>query len=158
MSAVPTVHVVDDDASTRELLAWLMQRHGIAVATFPDARSFLRGCKRDAPGCIILDLDMPGMSGLDVQQDLKAQGVTMPVIFLSGRADVPKAVRAVREGERVIGVGTHERRAVQRADGRWGGHVFNLGHGISQHTPAEHVQALVEAVHGHSQRRSIASP
>lgn len=98
MSAVPTVHVVDDDASTRELLAWLMQRHGIAVATFPDARSFLRGCRRDAPGCIILDLDMPGMSGLDVQQDLKAQGVTMPVIFLSGRADVPKAVRAVREG------------------------------------------------------------
>jgi RNA polymerase sigma factor (sigma-70 family) len=97
MSA-PLVHVVDDDASTRELLAWLMQRQGIDVVTFPDPRSFLAGCRRDGPGCVILDLDMPGMSGLDVQQDLKAQGIAMPVIFLSGRADVPKAVRAVREG------------------------------------------------------------
>ena len=92
------VHVVDDDASTRELLAWLMKRHDIAVATWPDARSFLRACRDDRPGCVILDLDMPGMSGLDVQRDMKAQGIGMPVIFLSGRADVAKAVRAVREG------------------------------------------------------------
>lgn len=98
MSLQPLVHVVDDDASTRELLGWLMKRHGIEVAAFPDARSFFKGCRRDGPGCVILDLDMPGMSGLDVQRDLKAQGIGMPVIFLSGRADVPKAVLAVREG------------------------------------------------------------
>ena len=98
MTAIATVHVVDDDASTRELLAWLMKRNGIPVATYPDARAFLAACDRDAPGCVILDLDMPGMSGLDVQQGLKAQGIGMPVIFLSGRADVPRAVRAVREG------------------------------------------------------------
>ena len=98
MNISPLVHVVDDDASTRELLAWLMKRHGIEVVAFPDARSFLKGCRRDGPGCVILDLDMPGMSGLDVQRDLKAQGIGMPVIFLSGRADVPQAVRAVREG------------------------------------------------------------
>jgi FixJ family two-component response regulator len=98
LSVAAVVHVVDDDASTRELLAWLMQRHGIAVKTYADASAFLAGCDRDAHGCVILDLDMPGMSGLDVQRDLKALGVAMPVIFLSGQADVQRAVHAVREG------------------------------------------------------------
>ena len=93
-----TVYVVDDDASTRELLAWLMKRHSIRAEVFPDARSFLKVYRPDFPGCLVLDLDMPGMSGLDLQQYLKEQGVLIPVIFLSGRADVPKAVQAVREG------------------------------------------------------------
>ena len=94
----PVVYVVDDDASTRELLDWLMRRNGLDVQVFPDARSFLKSHSPDRPGCLILDLNMPGMSGLDLQQYLKDNGVTLPVIFLSGRADVPKAVRAVREG------------------------------------------------------------
>ena len=94
----PTVYVVDDDASTRELLAWLMKRHAIAAEVFPDARSFLKGYRPEYPGVLVLDLNMPGMSGLDLQQYLKEHGVVMPVIFLSGRADVPKAVRAVKEG------------------------------------------------------------
>jgi FixJ family two-component response regulator len=94
----PTVYVVDDDASTRELIAWLMKRHGIPTEVFADARSFLRIYRPEFPGCLVLDLDMPGMSGLDLQQYLKEQRVLLPVIFLSGRADVPKAVRAVREG------------------------------------------------------------
>jgi two-component system response regulator TtrR len=94
----PTVFVVDDDSSTRELLAWLMKRHGLRVELYPDARSFLKGYAGDAPGVLILDLNMPGMSGLDLQQYLKEHGVLIPVIFLSGRADVPNAVRAVKEG------------------------------------------------------------
>ena len=94
----PTVYVVDDDPSTRELLAWLMQRQGLAVACFADAHAFLAGYRTDAPGCLVLDLNLPGMDGLDLQQFLKARGVALPVIFLSGGADVPKAVRAVREG------------------------------------------------------------
>ena len=93
-----TVFVVDDDSSTRELLSWLMQRHGLRAQVFPDARSFLKGYAPGVPGCLVVDLDMPGMSGLDLQQTLKANGVQLPVIFLSGRADVPKAVRAVKEG------------------------------------------------------------
>jgi len=93
-----TVYVVDDDSSTRQLLAWLMERNGIAVAVFPEARSFLERVRPEAAGCIVTDLNMPGMSGLDLQEALKAKGVEMPVIFLSGGADVPKAVRAVREG------------------------------------------------------------
>ena len=98
MSRPPTVYVVDDDASTRELIAWLMKREGLAVETFAAARSFLESYPPDAPGCLVLDLNMPGMSGLDLQQNLKAAGVALPVIFLSGGADVPNAVRAVKEG------------------------------------------------------------
>jgi RNA polymerase sigma factor (sigma-70 family) len=94
----PTVFVVDDDNSTRELLVWLMKRSDLAVEAFPDARSFLDAYAAGRPGCLVLDLNMPGMSGLDLQQYLKEQGVLLPVIFLSAGADIPKAVRAVREG------------------------------------------------------------
>ena len=94
----PTVFVVDDDNSTRELLAWLMKRHNLRTELFADARAFLESYREDRPGCLVVDLNMPGMSGLDLQQYLKGQGVRLPVIFLSGRADVPKAVKAVREG------------------------------------------------------------
>ncbi len=99
MNAVTTtVFVVDDDNSTRELMSFLMKRSGFAVEVFPDASSFLAAYRPDCPGCLVLDLNMPGMSGLDLQQYLKEQGVSLPVIFLSGRADIPKAVQAVREG------------------------------------------------------------
>jgi FixJ family two-component response regulator len=94
----PTVYVVDDDSSTRELLAWLMKRHGLRAEVFPDARSFLKAYRPGCPGVLVLDLNMPGMSGLDLQQYLTEQGVLLPVIFLSARADVPNAVRAVKAG------------------------------------------------------------
>jgi len=96
--AAATVFVVDDDGSTRELMSFLMKRNGLAVEVFPDAASFVAAYRADRPGCLVLDLNMPGMSGLDLQQYLKEQGVLLPVIFLSGRADIPKAVQAVREG------------------------------------------------------------
>ena len=94
----PTVYVVDDDGSTRELLVWLMKRNDLAVEAFADARAFLAAYRAGDPGCLVLDLNMPGMSGLDLQHYLKEQGVGVPVIFLSGRADIPRAVQAVREG------------------------------------------------------------
>jgi RNA polymerase sigma factor (sigma-70 family) len=94
----PTVFVVDDDSSTRELLSWLMKRHGLHAEVFPDARSFLKSYKAGMPGCLVVDLNMPGMSGLELQQYLKEHGVSLPVLFLSGRADIPKAVKAVKEG------------------------------------------------------------
>ena len=93
-----TVYVVDDDASTRELLAWLMKRNGLEAQVFADAKSFLDAYRPERPGVLVLDINMPGMSGLDLQQSLKEQGVVLPVIFLSGGADVTKAVRAVKEG------------------------------------------------------------
>jgi len=94
----PTVYVIDDDESIRELLGWLMKRNGIRCQAFPNARSFLKSWTPDSPGCLVLDLHMPGMSGLDLQQYLNEHGVRMPVIFLSGRADVANAVRAVKGG------------------------------------------------------------
>ncbi len=97
-SPEPTVYVIDDDESIRELLAWLMKRNAIRAEAYPNARSFLKAYRPGAPGCLILDLYMPGMSGLDLQQYLKEAGIEMPVIFLSGRADVPKAVAAVKSG------------------------------------------------------------
>ena len=96
--APPKVFVIDDDASIRELLAWLMKRNSIAVETFADARSFLAVYEPGTPGCLVLDLYMPGMSGLDLQRYLIDHGIEMPVVFLSGRADVPKAVQAVKSG------------------------------------------------------------
>lgn len=94
----PVVHVIDDDDSIRELLTWLMKRNAIRAEAYPNARSFLKAYRPGTPGCLILDLYMPGMSGLDLQQYLKEAGIEMPVIFLSGRADVPKAVAAVKSG------------------------------------------------------------
>jgi len=97
-SQEPTVYVIDDDESIRELLVWLMKRNAIRAEAFPNAKSFLKAYRPGVPGCLVLDLYMPGMSGLDLQQYLKEAGIEMPVIFLSGRADVPKAVAAVKSG------------------------------------------------------------
>jgi FixJ family two-component response regulator len=96
--AEPMVHVVDDDESIRELLAWLMKRNSLRVSCHAAAQDFLRDFRHDGPSCVVLDLYLPGMTGLEVQQQLIARGECVPVIFLSGRADVPKAVSAVKSG------------------------------------------------------------
>ena len=92
------MYIVDDDASIRELMTWLMQANGIPVVAFSNAQSFLAVYQPDTPGCLILDLYMPGMSGLDLQRYLIDHGISMPVIFLSGRGDVANAVAAVKHG------------------------------------------------------------
>ena len=94
----PTIYVVDDDASIRELLAWLMKSNGLAVATFANAQLFLKAYKAGSPGCLIVDLYMPGMSGLELQHYLIEHDIVIPVIFLSARADIAKAVAAVKHG------------------------------------------------------------
>lgn len=98
MSAEGKVYVIDDDESIRELLTWLMKRNGLAVEAFPNAKSFIKAWRDEGPACLILDLYMPGMSGLDLQRHLIDEGLELPVIFLSGRADVPNAVHAVKSG------------------------------------------------------------
>jgi FixJ family two-component response regulator len=94
----PTVYVVDDDESIRELLLWLMKRNAIRAEAFSNAKSFLKAYRPGDPGCLVLDLYMPGMSGLDLQRYLTEAEIEMPVIFLSGQADVSKAVLAVKSG------------------------------------------------------------
>lgn len=98
MSTEPTVFVVDDDAAVRDSLAMLMQSENLSVRTFASAREFLDAYSADEPGCLITDIRMPGMSGLELQEKLAADGVAIPVIVLTGHGDVPAAVRALKTG------------------------------------------------------------
>jgi FixJ family two-component response regulator len=94
----PTVYVVDDDPSVRSALENLISSHGLRVETFPAAREFLRGCPENAAGCLVLDVQMPGLSGLDLQRELKEAGIHLPVIFITGHGDIPTTVRAMKAG------------------------------------------------------------
>ena len=93
-----TVYVIDDDEAVRDSLSWLMKSAGIKTQTFPSAGAFLDVCHERLNGCLLLDIRMPGMSGLDLQTALNQRGCHMPVIVISGHADVPMAVRALKAG------------------------------------------------------------
>jgi two-component system, LuxR family, response regulator FixJ len=93
-----TVFVVDDDVAMRESMALMLDQAGFRVRAFPSAQSFLESCGVDDSGCLVLDLRMPGMSGLDLQRALNRQGYTLPIIFLSAFGDVPATVRAIQGG------------------------------------------------------------
>jgi len=92
------VFVIDDDPSMRGALDNLLGSVGLDVRVFPSAQEFLLAERPDAPGCLVLDVRLPGMSGLAVQQQLASSGVALPVIFISGHADVPITVRAMKAG------------------------------------------------------------
>ena len=94
----PTVFVVDDDEAVRESLRWLVDSVGMAVETYGSAQEFLARVGVDRPGCLVLDVRMPGMSGLELQQELAARKVELPIIMITGYADVPTAVRALTRG------------------------------------------------------------
>lgn len=98
MSDRSTVYVVDDSAEVRESLTLLLRSKGLQSRCFPDAQAFLNACPPSAPGCLILDVRMPGLSGLDLQHCLHEQGYTLPVIIITGHADVQMAVRALKAG------------------------------------------------------------
>lgn len=94
----PIVHVVDDDPDMRESLAFLMQSVGLLVQVYNSATEFLTLYRDDRPGCLLFDVRMPDMSGLELYEHLLAQGVRLPVIFMTAFADVPMAVRALKSG------------------------------------------------------------
>jgi two-component system response regulator FixJ len=98
MEPEPVVFVVDDDTAIRNSLLRLIQSVGMKVRTFRSGEEFLDDFDPDAPGCLVLDVRMRGMSGLDVQKKLAALGATIPIIILSGHGDVPMAVRALKAG------------------------------------------------------------
>lgn len=93
-----TVFVVDDDAALRKSLCWLIESVGLRVKTFASAQAFLEALKPGMSGCLVLDVRMPGMSGLELQQRLKEQNCRIPIIVITGYADVPMAVRAMKAG------------------------------------------------------------
>jgi FixJ family two-component response regulator len=93
-----TVFVIDDDAAMRKSLQWLIESVSGRVRTFENAQSFLDEYQADEPGCLVLDVRMPGMSGLELQEKLVSRGITIPVIFITAHGDVPMAVRAMHLG------------------------------------------------------------
>ena len=92
------VFVVDDDLSVREAIESLIRSVGLRVETFETAQEFLRSTRPDAPGCVVLDVRLPGLSGLDLQRELAAHGINLPVIFITGHGDIPMSVRAMKAG------------------------------------------------------------
>ena len=94
----PTVYVVDDDESIRTLWRWLMESNGIAVKTFATAADFIESYRNGGAGCLVLDLKLPGMSGLELQQYLNRKDVEIPIVFVTGYGDVPAAVSALKGG------------------------------------------------------------
>jgi two-component system, LuxR family, response regulator FixJ len=97
-SIAPAVYVVDDDDGMRRALDALLSTVGYKTAVFARPREFLANFKTDAPGCLVLDIRMPDMSGLELQQHLNRMGSMLPVIFITGHGDVPMAVQAMKEG------------------------------------------------------------
>jgi FixJ family two-component response regulator len=96
--AAPTVLVVDDDASLRTSLERLLRSVGFAVQTFPSAQAFLDHGRPDGPACLLLDVRMPGASGLDLQRELAQAGVQIPIVFMTGHGDIPMTVKAMKAG------------------------------------------------------------
>lgn len=98
MQETGIVYVVDDDPGVRESIAALLRSRGLATEIFPDAASFLQAYAPGRPGCLVVDVRLPGVSGLDLQRRLQALGEAPPVIVMSGHADVPMAARAMKAG------------------------------------------------------------
>jgi DNA-binding NtrC family response regulator len=92
------IYVVDDDESVREALENLIRSVGLKVRTFASAHEFLANSHPDVPGCLVLDVDLPGLSGLDLQQKLVKSNIQVPIIFLTGHGDIPMTVRAIKAG------------------------------------------------------------
>lgn len=96
--AAPVVHVVDDEAAVRDALAMLLRSVGLACALYPSAQQFLSDYRPGAPGCLLLDVRLPGLSGLELQERLGHSGFALPIIVMTGHGDVQMAVRAMRAG------------------------------------------------------------
>jgi len=94
----PIVFVVDDDASVREALSSLIRSIDLNVETFSSAREFLQHKRPEVPACLVLDVRLPGLSGLDLQRELAAAKSSIPIIFITGHGDVPMSVRAMKAG------------------------------------------------------------
>ncbi len=133
--AEPTVHVVDDDDAIRDALSWLLRSRGVPARSWPSAEAFLADCTGEMQGCIVLDVRMEGMSGVELFERLQARRCRLPVIFLTGHGDVPLAVAALKKGafdfvekpfndndlvDRILAAMSHEeslRRAREREEG-----------------------------------------
>jgi FixJ family two-component response regulator len=95
---VPTVFIIDDDAGVRASIQDLVESVNLRAESFATAQGFLSGERRDGPSCLVLDVRLPDTSGLDLQQELSRAGVRIPIIFITGHADIPMTVKAMKSG------------------------------------------------------------
>lgn len=158
----PTVFVVDDDPGVRKSFRWLMESVGLKVRTYGSASEFLAEYDPRLPGCLILDLRMPGMSGWELQERLQQQGVTLPIIVLTAYGDVPQAVRAIKAGavhffEKPVDdhvLLEHVRQALAQAQQRrWAAQMSaELRERYARLTPRE-AEVLAKVIEGHSSKQ-----
>jgi FixJ family two-component response regulator len=94
----PVVFVIDDDPSIRDALTGLLRSVGLEVRVFGSTKEFVQSERPDAPGCLVLDVRLPGRSGLDFQRELAESGIHLPIVFLTGHGDIPMSVRAIKAG------------------------------------------------------------
>lgn len=92
------IRIVDDDAEVRDALSFMLSCRGWQTAAWGSAEEFLKAWRSTPPGCLLLDIRMPGMSGLELQERMKAQNLSLPIIFVTGHGDVPTAVRTLKLG------------------------------------------------------------
>src|ERR1700736_1546532 len=97
-AAIPTVFVVDDDALVRTSIQGMLKSIGLRSETFGTPQDFLRSERPDGPNCLVLDVRLPGVSGLDFQRELADAGVHIPIIFITGHGDIPMTVKAMKSG------------------------------------------------------------
>ena len=96
--STPTVHVIDDDDSVRLMLDSLLRSVGLNVRTYSNTQEFLKAIRSDGHGCIVLDIRLPGVNGLDFQEQLQEIGVRLPVVLMTGHGDIPMSVRGMKAG------------------------------------------------------------
>src|SRR6201987_1000158 len=93
-----TVFVIDDDASVRAAIQGLLKSASLRSASFATAEEFLRNKPPDGPSCLVLDVSLPGVNGLDLQRELAEAGVRIPIVFITGHGDIPMSVKAMKSG------------------------------------------------------------
>jgi FixJ family two-component response regulator len=161
----PTVFVVDDDASVRTALTRLFISVGMHVEVFAGATELMTRAPRDEHGCVLLDIKMPGVTGIELQQQLKETGIKLPVVFLSAHADVPLTVRAMKGGaldvvtkpfrEHTLLDAVHEAFALDARRHRSVGDYEELQHRYETLTPRE--QTVMSFVVAGRRNREVAS-
>jgi FixJ family two-component response regulator len=161
----PTVFVVDDDASVRTALTRLFISVGMHVEVFGGAAELMARAPRDDHGCVLLDIKMPGVTGIELQQQLKDAGIELPVVFLSAHADVPLTVRAMKGGaldvvtkpfrEHTLLDAVHEAFALDARRHRSVGDYEELQHRYETLTPRE--QTVMSFVVAGRRNREVAS-
>jgi two-component system response regulator FixJ len=158
MSDTPTIYVIDDDASVRRSVAFMLKTAGMHVEVFAAGGEFLPAVKHLEPGCILLDIRMPDIDGLEVQQALNERGVTMPVIMLTSHGDVATAVKAMKAGASDFLEKPFEKAALLNAIARGVERLDRQDHAVqSSHEAAVRIAGLTprerdvlrELTHGH---------